>query len=138
MKKIKAPGRGASKSLEKRYLFWLYKTTRDELDRIDRKFTQLEIDRGMQKIFREHEGGALASFVEEWDRYIANKQAEAKKLKFDDKGGVLPSYAFLRLKLEAVRGLTSKLFGARLVREFEEMVEAAAMENILQDNSGRR
>jgi hypothetical protein len=113
--------RHSDKSLVKRYLFWLYKMTRDELDRIDRKFTQLEVDRGIQKIFREHEDGVLAPFIGEWD-----------------KGGVLSSYVFLRLKLEAVQSVASKRFGRRIVSEFEKIYEDAAMKNILQDTSGRR
>lgn len=34
-----------TKKLKTRYLVWLYKTTKERLDRIDRKFTQLEVDR---------------------------------------------------------------------------------------------
>ena len=122
----------------KRYLFWLYKTTRDELDRVDRKFTQLEVDRDLQQIFEEYEGGEAAPFIEEWSRYIASKEADARKLKFDDKGGVLASYTFLHLKLKAVESVTTKLFGNRTVREFEHLIEDAAIKNILQDTSGRR
>ena len=31
--------------LKKRYLIWLYKETKEAHDRVDRKFTQIDIDR---------------------------------------------------------------------------------------------
>jgi hypothetical protein len=31
--------------LKKRYLIWLYKENREALDRVDRKFTQIDIDK---------------------------------------------------------------------------------------------
>ena len=34
-----------SRNLKKRYLIWLYKTTKEALDRIERKFTQADIDK---------------------------------------------------------------------------------------------
>jgi hypothetical protein len=128
----------AHKSLMKRYLFWLFKTTRDELDKIDRKFTQLEVDRSMQKVFLKKKGGALTPFIDEWGRYMAGKEADAKKLKFDDAGGVLASYSFLRLKLKAIESVADRRFGPRLMRQFEKIYEDAAMKNILQDISGKR
>jgi len=33
------------KTLTKRYLLWCYKTTKEQLDWIDRKFTQIQVDR---------------------------------------------------------------------------------------------
>jgi hypothetical protein len=125
-------------SLVKRYLFWLYKTTRDEWDRTERKFTQLEVDRDLQRIFKEYEDGPLAPFFEEWGRYMANKEADAKKLKFDAQWNILGAYAFLRLKLEAIEGVIAKRLGARQLASFEKMLEDAAMKNILQDTSGKR
>ena len=37
------------KNLNKRYLVWLYKTTKEAFDRFERKFTQLEIDKTILK-----------------------------------------------------------------------------------------
>lgn len=128
----------SEKSLTKRYLFWLYKTTRDELDRIDRKFTQLEVDRGLQRVFRSRGNAALSSFMDEWDRYIVAKEADARKLKFDEQGKELAFYVFLRLKLESVIEITRERFGIRAVRQFEQLIEEAAMKYILEDASGKR
>ncbi len=126
------------RSLTKRYLFWLYKTTKDELDRIDRKFTQLDVDRALQRYLKARAGGVLAPFLQEWERYIAAKEKDAQALKFDAQGRPLASYAFLALKLEAVERETRKRFGARALAEFRRLYEEAAMKNILQDTSGRR
>ena len=49
-KKAVSIGKDDANSLTQRYLFWLYKTTRDQTDKIDRKFTQLEVDKEIQKI----------------------------------------------------------------------------------------
>jgi hypothetical protein len=69
---------------------------------------------------------------------MAGKEADAKKLKFDDAGGVLASYSFLRLKLKAIESVADRRFGPRLMRQFEKIYEDAAMKNILQDISGKR
>ena len=37
------------KNLKKRYLIWFYKTTKEALDKIERKFTQMEIDKFILK-----------------------------------------------------------------------------------------
>jgi hypothetical protein len=133
------------RSLQKRYLFWLYKTTKDELDRIDRKFTQLDIDRAMLDFFRGRAVGArdvvkggVDIFVREWQEYVTGKEADARKLRFDEKGGILASYYFLHLKLKAVLDLAQRRFGARAVRDFKRYYEEASMRLIAQDTSGRR
>lgn len=142
-KKI-GPDPGDARSLQKRYLFWLYKTTKDELDRIDRKLTQLDVDREMLDIFRRDKGAedsahsGLQAPVKDWENYIAHKEADARKLLFDDEGRVLASYYFLRLKLKAILGVTRRRFGAATVRHFKRYYEEASMKLIMQDTSGRR
>ena len=132
-------------SLQKRYLFWLYKTTKDELDRIDRKFTQLDIDREMLDIFRHQADiapdvvrGGLDALAREWKEYVAGKEADARKLRFDDEGRVLASYYFLHLKLKGTLAIARRRFGANMFRYFKRLYEEASMRLIAQDTSGRR
>jgi hypothetical protein len=124
------------KSLYKRYLFWLYKTTRLGLDKVDRKFTQLDIDRKIEKILSAKKG--ISAPLKEWKEYILSKESEALKSKFSSDGSLDPEYRFLCLKLEAVEAITKKMFGANMLAEFKSLCEDAAMSLIAQDSSGRR
>ncbi len=132
-------------SLYKRYLFWLYKTIREDLDRTDRKFTQLVLDERIAALL-ERDAAALdkdlrqgvGSFIEEWKTYIAQKADDAHKLKFSESGMPMFEYVFLRLKLRAVERLIVERLGRRRLNEFKRRLEEAAMQGILQDHSGRR
>ncbi len=124
------------RSLYKRYLFWLYKTTKGELDKVDRKFTQLDIDRKIEKALNAKKG--ISAQLKEWKEYIISKESEALKSKFSSDGSLDPGYRFLCLKLEAVEAITKKMFGARTLTEFKSFCEDAAMSLIAQDTSGRR
>ncbi len=133
------------RSLYKRYLFWLYKTTKDELDKIDRKFTQLDIDRDMQKIlqrkaksYRGATKGGLEPFLKEWKEYIFEKESDAQKLKFTEELSLNPKYLFLRLKLEAIIMCAKRRFGSGALKEFRQLYEESALRRILSDDSGRR
>lgn len=132
-------------ALHKRYLLWLYKTVKDELEKIDRKFTQMDIDRKIQAKLIDACGlqdqktrKELEPFLQEWKEYIFSKESSAQKLKFTEEGKVNPEYLFLRMKFEAVCEVTRALFGPEGLREFESLLEAVALERILQDVSGRR
>jgi len=133
------------KSLVKRYLFWLYKTTKDETDKIDRKFTQLDIDRRLQKILNIEVSllngslrESIAPFLNDWKEYIFQKESDAQKLKFNEAGQLDAKYVFLHLKLKAIRHSIELLFGRRGFRQFRKLYEEAAMKGILADSSGKR
>lgn len=132
-------------SLSKRYLFWLYKMTRDELDRIDRKFTQLDIDNEIHKKikkgikgFKGNISGDLEVLAREWQEYIFQKESDAQKLKYIEAGHPNPNYLFLRLKLKAIEEITVKRFGKKQLECCKKLYEEAAMKMILEDTSGRR
>lgn len=129
-------------SLYKRYLFWLYKNTREECDRIDRKFTQLDIDEEISSFLGsafigEKEMRQIGPFVLEWKDYISRKKADADKLKFSEDGDVNPAYVFMRLKLKAVEASVLKHFGRRGMEEFRRLFEESSMQRIMADQSGR-
>ena len=90
------------KNLKKRYLVWLYKTTKESLDRIERKFTQLEIDRHilgyLKKLDRHKRAGG---FIFDLKTYITNKERDALNLKYEGKNLKSELY-FLDLKLTAI------------------------------------
>jgi hypothetical protein len=133
------------RSLHKRYLLWLYKTTKDELDKIERKFTQLDIDRRVEKILKVKAAslpkGAkkdLEPFLAEWKEYIFQKESEAQKLKFNEDGSFAADYLFLRLKLGAVEEVVLARLGKKELAQFRAIYEEASVKRILEDTSGRR
>lgn len=121
-----------SKNLKKRYLLWLYKTTKEALDRIDRKFTQLEIDKLMlHQLEREaRDAVKFRSFIAEFKNYIANKQKDSLALKYARKG-LKPDYEFLALKLKAIEKAAKKELGTKGLREMKALYEKEMTERIL-------
>ena len=70
------------KNLKKRYLIWFYKTTKEELDKIERKFTQVDIDRFILKELKKSDkDNDVKSLIEQFEEYIQKKAqaAGAKK-----------------------------------------------------------
>lgn len=132
-------------SLLKRYLLWLYKTTKDECDKIDRKFTQLDIDRNIERILEKSVNAcdpvlkqALLLQLGEWKSYIVGKEADAQRLKFDSSGQLDPHYAFLCLKKEAVERLIVTHFGQKGLCEIRDLYEESSMRKILEDTRSTR
>lgn len=121
-------------SLEKRYLLWLYKTTKDELDKIERKFTQLDIDRDLQKAM-EKGGPAVKAFVDEWKVYVYEKETATQKIAFGADGSYDAKYLFLRVKLDAVEAVTARRFGKKTLSRFKKLYEDACAKRILEESS---
>jgi len=137
--------RDAYRGLLRRYLLWMYKTTKDELDRIDRKFTQLDVDRFIAGYFfkisrrlSKRSREALDPFFREWDEYVEVKEKDAQDLKSVGPGEMEARYAFLHLKLQAVQTAARRYLGPKSVKEFQRLYESKAVERILADTSGRR
>lgn len=119
------------KNLKKRYLLWLYKTTKDSLDRIERKFTQLEIDLELLKeIERQDRSNKISKFIDEFSEYIKNKEKEGRELKFDGKAPK-PEYVFLVIKLRAIEKVIVKEFGNSVLNEIKSLYEKEMVERII-------
>ena len=144
-KKMVNIGKDDADSLTQRYLFWLYKTTREQTDKIDRKFTQLEVDKEIQKILEKRiyslkKGSqkSLKPFLKEWKEYIFAKQSDAQKLKFNEEGGFSDEYLFLHLKLAAITEIIKDRFGLAALKKFKALCAERAFKAILEDTSDRR
>ena len=120
-----------SKNLKNRYLVWLYKTTKASLDRIERKFTQLEIDRHilgyLKKLDRQKRAGG---FIFDFKTYIANKQREALNLKYEGKN-LKSEYYFLDLKLTAIEKVIKQELGRKALSQIKSLYEKEMTERIL-------
>jgi len=119
------------RNLKKRYLLWLYKTTKEALDRIERKFTQLEIDRFILKELKKSgKGKNIEKQIQEFESYVQNKEKEGLNLKYAN-NKEKPDYSFLILKLKAVEGLIVKELGRNTLGEIKSLYEREMSERIL-------
>ena len=121
-----------TKNLKKRYLVWLYKTTKESLDRIERKFTQLEIDRqilcNLKKLDKQKRAGG---FIFDFKTYIANKEREALNLKYEGKN-LKSEHYFLDLKLTVIEKVIKEELGKKALAEIKSLYEKEMTKRILE------
>lgn len=119
------------KNLKKRYLIWLYKMAKEALDKIERKFTQLEIDRFMLKeLKKEDRNKRIEKFISEFETYIRNKEKDGLSLKYEG-AKLKPDYYFLVLKLKAIEKAIKKELGKHSLKEIKALYEKEMTERIL-------
>jgi len=119
--------------LKKRYLVWFYKQVRESLDKVDRKFTQLEIDQYILEQMRKLDTNRAAkNYIEEFKVYIQNKEKDALGRKYNGKE-LKPEYYFLQLKLQAIEKSIEKEFGKKGREEIEALYEQEMVRRILQE-----
>lgn len=132
-------------SLKKRYLIWLYKTTKEAFDRYERKFTQLEIDEAILKeIERElkaaylpSEKNDLAQHVNALRAYIDEKEDACAKLKYKGKK-TNPEFIFLDVKLNAIEKEIKDEFGAKALDEIKELYEEEMQRRIFTERQEKK
>ena len=123
----------SSLSLKKRYLIWFYKQVRESLDKVDRKFTQLEIDQYiLEQMHKLDTNRAAKNYIEEFKVYVQNKEKDALGRKYNGKE-LKPEYYFLQLKLQAIEKSIEKEFGKKGLEEIEALYEQEMIRRILQE-----
>ena len=128
------------KSLIYRYLMWCYKTTKEDLDRIDRYFTQLKADRYILEIFnrhpdiKRHGSEALRQRVDDFRQYMKTKETNVLPKKFaDGKGKTLqPDYWYLKNRLAAVEKAIGAFLGKKALREIRALYEGEMLRRIIE------
>ena len=119
------------KDLKKRYLLWLYKTTKEALDKIERKFTQLEIDKFILKELRRlDKNRKIEKHIREFESYIQHKEKEGLGLKYEN-NQLKPDYSFLALKLKAIESSIVKELDKNTLKEIKSLYEKEMTERIL-------
>jgi len=125
-------------NLKYRYLLWLYKTVKEDLDRIDRKFTQAEVDREIEKHLARNARLSMIGDSEKfrelqlaWQEYVSKKEADGNALKYDGKK-IKAEYYFTTLKLEAVEKLIKRMFGDKVLKEIKSAYEEEMCKRILE------
>jgi hypothetical protein len=118
-------------NLKKRYLIWLYKTTKEAWDKVERKFTQLDIDRAILDELNKLDSSKRAkSFIEGFANYIRNKEKEGLDLKYEG-SKLKPNYYFLDLKLRAIEKVIVRELGKKALGEIKSLYEKEMTERIL-------
>ena len=127
------------KQLIRRYLIWCYKTTKEDLDRIDRYYTQLKVDQLILDqfikapgFFKEEE--AYQNLVRDFEKYMATKKDNVDQKKFkDSKQQVLnPSYKYLRNRFAAIEKAIEHFLGVKELRKIEALYEEEFTRRILE------
>jgi len=119
-----------TKNLKKRYLIWFYKAAKEALDKVERKFTQAEIDRSILKELRKKESAAIKKFIDDFQGYIADKEKTGLELKYDGRG-LKVDHQFLVFKLEAIEKSIVKELGKPALEEIKSLYEKEMTERIL-------
>ena len=119
------------KNLKRRYLVWLYKTTRESLEKIERKFTQLDIDMILLEELRTRDKNLkVREFIDKFEQYVHNKEKEGISLKFENKG-LKPDYHFLSIKLEAIEEIITIELGKKSLAHIKLLYEKEMTQRIL-------
>jgi len=126
------------KNLKKRYLIWLYKTTKEAFDKYERKFTQVDIDQDilvdMQKelmgAYLPHEKDALQKYINDFQRYVEDKEKACSELR-DQGKKKNPEFLFLDIKLNAIEKIIAQELGRRGLEKIKALYELEMAERIL-------
>ena len=126
------------KNLQFRYLLWLYKTTKEEFDLIERKFTQVEIDRNILHHMQEHIDTAKIKrkkearmFLKNFKEYTDKKEKDGLALKYEGKK-LRPEYYHLSLKLEAIEENIVGELGKQGLRTIKSLYEQEMRRRIIE------
>jgi hypothetical protein len=126
------------KNLKFRYLLWLYRTTKEGFDRIERKFTQVDIDRTIMRYMREHintrnirRKNEAKKFIKDFKEYIDKKEREGRALKFEGRK-LRAEYYHLSLKLEAIEKAIVEELGNRGLKGIKTLYEHEMRRRIME------
>ena len=121
------------KNLKKRYLIWFYKSVKEALDKIERKFTQVDIDRYILDELKRLDKDKVASpFISDFKEYIQKKESNGIKLKFEN-NKLRPEYLFLTLKLKAIERSICKELGNKALKQIKDLYEKEMIKRIIEE-----
>lgn len=129
------------KDLLRRYLVWCYKTTKEELDKVDRYFTQLKADEFVlkrlrtTKEYRSSDGDqGYKDMVDQFPAYMEKKKVNVLKGKFKNgrAGALNPDYQYLKNRFAALEGAIRHFLGAGELKKIKELYEQEMTRRILQ------
>jgi hypothetical protein len=129
------------KDLTRRYLIWCYKTTKEDLDRIDRYFTQYDVDQQLLKTLKgtkefksSSSDGQYKELVEQFEKYLHEKKAKAQEKKFahPSKVQLTHDYLYLRNRLESIEKAVVHFLGKKELKSIRLLYEGEMTRRILE------
>ena len=121
--------------LIRRYLVWCYKTSKEELDKIDRYFTQAVVDDYLiERLKSSQDGGApFRKSIEDFVQYAQEKKSKAEAKKFADpaRRTLHPDYRYLKARFEAIEQAICHFFDQKELARIAALYEAEMTERIL-------
>jgi len=129
------------KKLLRRYLVWCYKTTKEELDKVDRYFTQLKADhfilkqlKGVKNYTSSAGNKDYKNLVDQFKTYMNTKELNVLKKKFKDRKYVKlnPDYQYLRNRFAAIEKTIVHFLGATELNKICFLYEQEMTMRILQ------
>ena len=121
------------KALIRRYLIWCYKTTKEDLDRIDRYYTQNLVDHFILDEFKKGSAPFLKQ-IDEFKKYLNQKLIKADQKKFSDKaaGKLTSEYQYLQKRFVAIEKSIKHFLGVKELGAIRNLYEEEMTERILQ------
>ena len=129
------------RNLTRRYLVWCYKTTKEELDKIDRYFTQLAADKYVlaqlekgREIEKVNGQDIYKKQIKDFRAYMGQKEINALKKKYltGKKGVTNPEYTYLRNRFIAIEKAIVAFLGKKELNNICELYEQEMTQRILQ------
>lgn len=126
--------------LIERYLLWCFKTTQEDLDRIDRKFTQLTVDTFVLNFLQKYSSDVSSQNrtvyqqkLKEFSQYKDQKNQSAIAEKFLDKDqkALKGEYVFLQARLLAIKKAIVCFLGEKKFKVFEKSYQQEMINRIL-------
>lgn len=127
--------------LIRRYLIWCYKTTKEDLDRTDRYFTQFEADQYMldQLTSDEYFKSSKAKInykklIDDFNLYLNEKKSAADKKKYSniEEEELSPDYLYLLNRLSAIENAIVHFLGKEELNNIQFLYEEEMTRRILQ------
>jgi len=128
------------RNLTRRYLVWCYKTTKEELDKIDRYFTQLDVDVSILKQLRNTQDYRNANdskeykvLVDQFQTYMRKKEGNVIKQKFKnaDRVELNPEYQYLFHRFAAIEQAIIEFLGKKELDNICDLYEQEMTHRIL-------
>lgn len=127
------------KALIQRYLIWCYKTTKESLDKIDRKFTQIQVDRFIlghieKSLPRPSSRSEYSQLIDDFKVYISSKEKDGLSQKYlNSKGGAPHSnYIYLQNRFNAIEKAIRHFCGPRVLTKISLLYEQEMTRRILE------
>lgn len=129
------------KNLMRRYLIWCYKTTKEQLDRIDRYFTQLKVDENVANLLLKNRDikdkkkeRAYLEKIDEFIQYMEKKEARVVSQKYLDpeKKVLQPDYWYLKNRMKALEKTISGFLGTKELKTIKSLYEEEMTRRILE------